>query len=108
VEWGERRFEFTDAPTYSEKNWGGAFPLKWFWMQVRFVTHPVCLTARAHVSFGPRGEMVDGSDDLLHSPAVPIGPMAGITDVTASVAKPHERMGRPCVAPIVRWSTPPH
>ena len=42
VEWGERRYEFTDAPTYSEKNWGGAFPLKWFWMQVR--VPPVSLT----------------------------------------------------------------
>lgn len=27
------RFEFKDAPSYSEKNWGGAFPLKWFWAQ---------------------------------------------------------------------------
>ena len=42
VEWDERRTEFTDAPTYSEKNWGGAFPLKWFWMQVR--VPPVSLT----------------------------------------------------------------
>ena len=33
VEWGGRRFAFTDAPFYSEKNWGGAFPRKWFWAQ---------------------------------------------------------------------------
>ncbi|XP_047325739.1 tocopherol cyclase, chloroplastic isoform X2 [Impatiens glandulifera] len=33
IEWGDERFEFTDAPSYSEKNWGGAFPKKWFWVQ---------------------------------------------------------------------------
>jgi tocopherol cyclase len=26
-----QRYEFTNAPAYSEKNWGGAFPQKWFW-----------------------------------------------------------------------------
>ncbi|GJP65933.1 hypothetical protein CLOP_g22829 [Closterium sp. NIES-67] len=33
VEWRGHRIEFTNAVTYSEKNWGGAFPLKWFWIQ---------------------------------------------------------------------------
>lgn len=36
-EWGTQtntdRFEFTQVPTYAEKNWGGAFPKKWFWIQ---------------------------------------------------------------------------
>ncbi|MEB3829066.1 tocopherol cyclase family protein [Phormidium sp. CCY1219] len=32
IEWGDRRYEFTEAPAYSEKNWGGAFPEKWFWI----------------------------------------------------------------------------
>lgn len=32
IEWGDERFEFKDAPSYSEKNWGGAFPRKWFWV----------------------------------------------------------------------------
>ncbi|MEM6252042.1 MAG: tocopherol cyclase family protein [Cyanobacteria bacterium P01_D01_bin.156] len=27
------RFEFTKVPAYAEKNWGGAFPKKWFWIQ---------------------------------------------------------------------------
>jgi len=27
------RLEFSDAPAYAEKNWGGAFPRKWFWLQ---------------------------------------------------------------------------
>ncbi|WP_017323971.1 tocopherol cyclase family protein [Synechococcus sp. PCC 7336] len=32
VEWRGRRHEFERAPAYAEKNWGGAFPLKWFWL----------------------------------------------------------------------------
>ncbi len=33
VEWRGQRYEFTQAPAYAEKNWGGAFPSQWFWMQ---------------------------------------------------------------------------
>ncbi|KAL2612320.1 hypothetical protein R1flu_024012 [Riccia fluitans] len=33
IEWGDERYEFEDAPSYVEKNWGGSFPLKWFWLQ---------------------------------------------------------------------------
>lgn len=33
IEWGDSRFEFEDAPSYCEKNWGGSFPQKWFWVQ---------------------------------------------------------------------------
>ncbi|TQE02629.1 hypothetical protein C1H46_011785 [Malus baccata] len=33
IEWDGERFEFENAPSYSEKNWGGAFPRKWFWVQ---------------------------------------------------------------------------
>ncbi|KAM7490423.1 hypothetical protein LguiA_033344 [Lonicera macranthoides] len=33
IEWDGERYEFQDAPSYSEKNWGGAFPRKWFWVQ---------------------------------------------------------------------------
>lgn len=32
IEWNGKRYEFTNAPVYSEKNWGGAFPQKWFWL----------------------------------------------------------------------------
>jgi tocopherol cyclase len=32
IEWGSERYEFVNAPAYSEKNWGGAFPEKWFWV----------------------------------------------------------------------------
>ena len=32
VEWRAQRYEFNCAPAYSEKNWGGSFPQKWFWL----------------------------------------------------------------------------
>ncbi len=32
IDWNGKRYEFTNAPAYSEKNWGGAFPKKWFWL----------------------------------------------------------------------------
>jgi tocopherol cyclase len=32
-QWGGKRYEFTSAPTYAEKNWGGGFPSKWCWIQ---------------------------------------------------------------------------
>jgi len=40
VQWGGRRYDFADAPFYSEKNWGGAFPRKWFWAQCN--AFPAC------------------------------------------------------------------
>ncbi|KAM2544478.1 hypothetical protein FF1_016951 [Malus domestica] len=48
IEWDGERFEFEDAPSYSEKNWGGAFPRKWFWVQCNVfegATGEVALTA---------------------------------------------------------------
>jgi tocopherol cyclase len=33
IEWKGERHAFADAPAYAEKNWGGAFPDKWFWVQ---------------------------------------------------------------------------
>lgn len=32
IDWNGKRYEFTNAPAYGEKNWGGAFPQKWFWL----------------------------------------------------------------------------
>ena len=32
VEWQRKRYQFTNAPAYSEKNWGSSFPQKWFWI----------------------------------------------------------------------------
>jgi hypothetical protein len=33
IQWGDKRYEFSAAPAYSEKNWGGGFPSKWVWIQ---------------------------------------------------------------------------
>ncbi len=32
VEWNGARYNFVQAPAYAEKNWGGAFPQQWFWI----------------------------------------------------------------------------
>lgn len=32
IDWQGDRYSFQDAPAYAEKNWGGAFPEKWFWL----------------------------------------------------------------------------
>lgn len=41
AEWQGQRYEFTQAPAYAEKNWGGAFPERWFWIQCNaFVDEP--------------------------------------------------------------------
>ena len=46
IDWNGQRYEFTDAPAYGEKNWGGAFPQKWFWINCNCFDQPdLALTA---------------------------------------------------------------
>lgn len=46
IEWQGQRYNFTQAPAYSEKNWGGSFPQKWFWLQCNAFDQPdLSLTA---------------------------------------------------------------
>lgn len=33
VRWQGEEYRFVRSPAYAEKNWGGAFPSKWFWIQ---------------------------------------------------------------------------
>jgi tocopherol cyclase len=33
VNWKGQTYNFTNAPFYAEKNWGGSFPIKWYWCQ---------------------------------------------------------------------------
>jgi len=33
LNWNGTVYKFDDAPFYGEKNWGGAFPTKWYWAQ---------------------------------------------------------------------------
>ncbi len=32
IQWQGKTYKFTNVPAYSEKNWGRAFPAKWFWL----------------------------------------------------------------------------
>lgn len=54
IEWDGERFEFEDAPSYSEKNWGGAFPRKWFWVNIYFF-HVVNICVLMDYMFFSRG-----------------------------------------------------
>jgi tocopherol cyclase len=38
VTWKGKRYDFQNAPFYAEKNWGGSFPIKWFWCQCNSFT----------------------------------------------------------------------
>jgi len=38
IDWNGKRYEFTNAPAYGEKNWGRAFPQKWFWLNCNSFT----------------------------------------------------------------------
>lgn len=41
MRWRGRDYDFENAPVYAEKNWGGAFPEKWFWLQCNaFASEP--------------------------------------------------------------------
>ena len=39
IEWRGEKYNFVDAPAYSEKNWGGSFPQKWFWLNCNSFDH---------------------------------------------------------------------
>ena len=47
VMWQGDRYTFHQAPTYAEKNWGGAFPSKWFWIQCNAFTETPGLSVTA-------------------------------------------------------------
>jgi tocopherol cyclase len=47
IEWNGQRYEFKDAPAYSEKNWGRSFPEKWFWFNCNSFTEETDLALTA-------------------------------------------------------------
>jgi tocopherol cyclase len=47
IEWRGQRYEFTNAPAYSEKNWGRSFPEKWFWVNCNSFDETVGLAVTA-------------------------------------------------------------
>lgn len=41
ITWKGKTYNFKDMPFYAEKNWGGAFPIKWYWVQCNsFIDQP--------------------------------------------------------------------
>ncbi|ELS03487.1 hypothetical protein Xen7305DRAFT_00032110 [Xenococcus sp. PCC 7305] len=51
IEWQGTKYQFTEAPAYSEKNWGTSFPKKWFWINCNSFTdqYNLALTAAGGV-----------------------------------------------------------
>ncbi|MEM0979898.1 MAG: tocopherol cyclase family protein [Cyanobacteria bacterium P01_H01_bin.58] len=47
AEWQNQRYEFQQAPIYAEKNWGGAFPERWWWIQANAFAEVPDLTLTA-------------------------------------------------------------
>ena len=47
IEWQGKLYQFTDAPAYSEKNWGSSFPQKWFWLNCNSFNHQADLALTA-------------------------------------------------------------
>jgi tocopherol cyclase len=47
IEWQGQRYEFNQAPAYSEKNWGRSFPAQWFWVNCNSFDHTVGLAVTA-------------------------------------------------------------
>lgn len=47
IDWNGKIYEFTNAPAYGEKNWGGAFPQKWFWLNCNSFDHETDLAITA-------------------------------------------------------------
>ena len=47
IEWRGKRYDFVNAPAYSEKNWGRSFPQKWFWVNCNSFEETVGLAITA-------------------------------------------------------------
>lgn len=47
IDWQGKKYQFTDAPAYSEKNWGRSFPQKWFWINCNSFNHQSDLAVTA-------------------------------------------------------------
>lgn len=47
IMWGKDLYEFENAPSYSEKNWGEGFPKRWFWIQCNTFGDEACTALTA-------------------------------------------------------------
>uniref|UniRef100_A0A383VS04 Tocopherol cyclase n=1 Tax=Tetradesmus obliquus TaxID=3088 RepID=A0A383VS04_TETOB len=72
MEWGGKRYEFSDAPGYAEKNWGGGFPSKWIWVQCNTFDTPglsvTAVGARRQLLLGVQGVEEDVGMLGIHLP----------------------------------------
>ena len=61
IDWNGNIYEFTDAPTYSEKNWGHSFPEKWFWINCNAFANQSDLALTA---VGGRRKVLGSSEEV--------------------------------------------
>jgi tocopherol cyclase len=62
IRWKNTTYTFTNAPFYAEKNWGGAFPTKWYWTQCNSFhldDKPLAVTAGGGTRQIPMGQTED-------------------------------------------------
>eukprot|EP00878_Enallax_costatus_P029304 GHUV01031756.1.p1 GENE.GHUV01031756.1~~GHUV01031756.1.p1 ORF type:complete len:461 (+),score=103.09 GHUV01031756.1:601-1983(+) len=72
LQWGQQRYEFSNAPAYAEKNWGGGFPSRWVWIQCNTFDLPglsvTAVGARRQLVLGLQGVEEDVGMLGIHLP----------------------------------------
>lgn len=53
--WNGKRYDFDNVPFYAEKNWGGSFPSKWYWVQCNSFEGYTCPEGRSRLSLTAGG-----------------------------------------------------
>ncbi|KAF8055647.1 VTE1 [Scenedesmus sp. PABB004] len=90
LQWGAQRYEFSGAPAYAEKNWGGGFPSRWIWVQCNTFDVPglsvTAVGARRQLLLGLQGAEEDVGMLGIHLPDgefVELVPWAGEVEWSA-------------------------
>jgi tocopherol cyclase len=53
--WNGKRYDFENVPFYAEKNWGGSFPSKWYWVQCNSFEGYTCPEGQSRLSLTAGG-----------------------------------------------------
>lgn len=53
--WNGKRYDFENVPFYAEKNWGGSFPSKWYWVQCNSFEGYTCPEGNSRLSLTAGG-----------------------------------------------------
>lgn len=61
IDWNGKRYDFDNAPAYSEKNWGRSFPQKWFWINGNCFEHEPDLAITA---VGGKRQRLGSTEDV--------------------------------------------